>query len=765
MGGVVNTITKSGSNDWHGTGYWFFRNRSLNARDRFASFNPQDIRHQSGVSLGGPIKKDKLWYFASARNFVLDTLPANTFIGQPNTATPYSAPLASNEIGVDPQSIRSIQARITWQISQKNKLAIYNDRLLKNRGSAMTAGFDPATAGIVWNSPIYSTGSVKFSSTVSPKIYFESGFSTNYERYNTIYQPGLAKTPFTPEWYTQINKNDTGRGTQWNAGSINAGMYPDRFSAAASVSYVTGTHNVKVGIQDTWGRYRQFRSANGDIRANFINGVPATATILNTPLNYQDNLKADLGIYAQDSWTFKRLTVNYGARWEYFASGVPEETSGVGRFVATARTFGPIDMPAWKSISPRGGVVYDLFGNQKTALKFSLGKFMQAGTTGFSNRYNPLQLTMATVAWKDANADGIPQGELGCVYDTPGCEINLAQLPNGFGVASLANFDANIKRMYNVETALSVQHELLPRISVTGGWYHRDFKNLRRRDNTLQTFADYTPFTAYSPIDGSPIQYYNVTLAKRAAVNYVDRTAGSDRKMWFNGFEYNFNARLPRGASLFGGGMSEKVIAQVCDEQSNPNLLLYCDQTKSGIPFRTQFKLAGNVPIKYGIQVGFSIQSLPGYGYGTGALSGREGGPTGPTGQPSATQLNTPNGAGTVWLITPATTYTSASPCVGKGTCTAGQLVDPGMTVASLSIPLIAPNTEFGDRINQVDLNISKTIKVGKVSVQPKFDLFNALNVSPVYAVRGLNYGTAAYLQPSSILVGRVFQLGAIVKF
>ena len=121
--------------------------------------------------------------------------------------------------------------------------------------------------------------------------------------------------------------------------------------------------------------------------------------------------------------------------------------------------------------------------------------------------------------------------------------------------------------------------------------------------------------------------------------------------------------------------------------------------------------------------------------------------------------------AGTVWLITPTTAYSATSPCVAKGTCTVGQLVDPGMTVASLSVPLIAPNTEFGDRINQLDLNVTKTFKMRTISIQPKFDLFNALNHSPVYAVRGLNYGTAAYLQPQSILVGRVFQLGAIVKF
>src|SRR6266849_5123803 len=73
MGGVINTITKSGTNDIHGTGYWFFRNRTLNARDRYALFNPQDIRHQSGASIGGALIKNKLFYFfnyeATRRNF------------------------------------------------------------------------------------------------------------------------------------------------------------------------------------------------------------------------------------------------------------------------------------------------------------------------------------------------------------------------------------------------------------------------------------------------------------------------------------------------------------------------------------------------------------------------------------------------------------------------------------------------------------------------------------------------------------------------
>ena len=182
-------------------------------------------------------------------------------------------------------------------------------------------------------------------------------------------------------------RSSTPRFTSW-------GSIPTATRSAGSVSYVSGSHNIKVGIQDSWGRYRRTRVANGDIRAFFLNGVPSQAEILNTPLDLTDQLHADIGIYAQDVWTMRRLTLNYGARWEYFAHGIPVETSPAGRFTA-ARTFGPIEMPTWKSISPRFGAVYDLFGNQKTALKFSLGKYMQAGSTGFSETYNPLALTLA----------------------------------------------------------------------------------------------------------------------------------------------------------------------------------------------------------------------------------------------------------------------------------------------------------------------------------------------------------------------------------
>jgi hypothetical protein len=775
-GGVrLNMIPRDGGNTFSGSVFTGYQNESFQSDNVTDDLIKRGVRTADGIgklwntegSLGGPIQKDKLWFFGSARNFILDTLPANTFYGQEGTGSNFVAPTPTSEQAVDPQSIRSFQGRITWQMSQKNKLSVYNDRLLKNRGSAMTAGFDPRTAGIIWNSPIYTTGSVKFTSTATSRIFVETGFSTNFERYNTIYQKGLQKERGTPEWYTVINRADTARGTSWGAGAGINGMYPDSLAAMAAVSYVTGAHNIKVGIQDHWGTYRNTRLANGDLRARFSNGVPFEVTILNTPVDYTDKLKSDLGIFGQDQWTINRLTINYGARWEIFAHGVADEESGAGRFVA-ARSFSAIDMPTWKSIAPRAGIIYDLFGNQKTAIKASFGKFMQAGTVGFSQSQNPLLLTTQNVAWTDLNGDGNPQGELGCVYLAPGCEINVSgnattarQLPANFGTVAPVEYDPDIKRMYNIESAVSVQHEIMQGVSVTGGWYHRDYKNLRRRFNTGVTLNDFTPFTLYSPIDGSPITYYNISAAKVSQIqtNLVDQDA-PDRSMTYNGFEYNFSARIG-SINLFGGGMSERMLTNTCDDGWNPNLLLYCDQSKSDLPFRTQFKIAGSVPMKYGINLGVSFLSLPGYVYGTTAQYAL----TGVSGPSGITTNNPPAGQSTVWQITRTTRYTAGMPCVAQGACTAGALVDPGMTQSSLNVPLVAPMTEYGDRINQLDLNVTKNIKIGRFNIQPKLDIFNVLNRASVTNVLGLNYGTAAYMVPSVILNPRTLQIGANVRF
>ena len=118
-----------------------------------------------------------------------------------------------------------------------------------------------------------------------------------------------------------------------------------------------------------------------------------SVTIYNTPLRYEEKLNADVGLFIQDSWALNRLTINTGLRWEYLSHEVAEQQSGAGRFVGE-RNFDAIPMPTWKDFAPRIGVVYDLFGNSKTALKASFNRYNESRTTQFATKYNPLALDL-----------------------------------------------------------------------------------------------------------------------------------------------------------------------------------------------------------------------------------------------------------------------------------------------------------------------------------------------------------------------------------
>ena len=200
---------------------------------------------------------------------------------------------------------------------------------------------------------------------------------------------------------------------------------------------------------------------------------------------------------------------------------------------------------------------------------------------------------------------------------------------------------------------------------------------------------------------------------------------------------------------------SERMLWTLCNEESNPNNLIYCDARNSGIPFRTQLKLSGSYPLPYGIQVSGSFQSIPGYLLGCSTATCAVPSPT------SLPNVTTPPGLSTVWLISPTTRY--PSDC--KGPCTPGGLVIPNMTAANLFVPLVAPGTEYAERVNQLDVSLAKWFQIGTTRLQGQFDMFNALNRSAVLSVRSLNYTTPSYLQPSSVLQGRIIRFAAQLRF
>src|SRR5207237_123963 len=140
-------------------------------------------------------------------------------------------------------------------------------------------------------------------------------------------------------------------------------------------------------------------------------------TLYATPIRFEQFTRADMGLFAQDQWTVKRLTVTGGLRYEYYDAGAEPEALGAGLFVGARNFAGTTHAPQWKEFSPRIAASYDLFGNGKTALKFSVGKFVAgytAGSTSGTNNNNPVVRSVLNVSrnWIDANGDFNPDCDL-----------------------------------------------------------------------------------------------------------------------------------------------------------------------------------------------------------------------------------------------------------------------------------------------------------------------------------------------------------------
>jgi len=321
---------------------------------------------------------------------------------------------------------------------------------------------------------------------------------------------------------------------------------------------------------------------------------------------------------------------------------------------------------------------------------------------------------------------------------------------------------------------------------VSAEWFHNDSKNPWERNNVLRpgTYSNgsvnnaaYRPVTIFSPIDGTPITMYDVLPAFATSVQNVD-TNDPNVKQAYNALEFNFNARLPHGARLFGGSATDRTVANTCaGASSNPNFLIniggvnYCDQANSSMPWRTQYKLAGTFPLPwYGLQFAASFQALPGYLLGTQALT------AGGAGAPNFTSYS---GVGSSFTVTPTTRYTVCPGNSASQGCTVGALVVPGQITGSLAVPLVPPGIEMTPRVTQLDLSISKRLTFGSVRIDPKLDIFNALNSDDYYSVRsttytpttnpalqtGLNGSGGTYLLPQSVLQGRLLRIAAVINW
>jgi hypothetical protein len=261
---------------------------------------------------------------------------------------------------------------------------------------------------------------------------------------------------------------------------------------------------------------------------------------------------------------------------------------------------------------------------------------------------------------------------------------------------------------------------------------------------------DNRPVEIVSPYNGEVITVYDLNNASELAlVDTLVTNASEGREQIYNGFEFALEARLPGGGTFLASSTTQHTVTSNCDEVDDPNNLRFCDRFNlpapySGVPFRSDLKLAGSYPLPGGLHASARFTSMPGRNIGD--------------------LVRVDDLLPINWSISRTTRYTAES-CAGRP-CTPGQLVIPEMVLTSLTVPLAPTGTErFYPRLNQLDLGVRKTFRRGRLSLEPSFEVFNALNADTVVAERSSSFGTPAYALPSQILLGRLPRVSLLMKW
>ena len=732
----LNYVPKTGGNTFTGLVQLAYANENFQSDNLtsdlmargLTTVNPIERVYDYNFAAGGPVLQDRLWFFTAHRTWGNSSKLANVFENRDVRAMIYE-PDRSRQ-AVSDFTNRAHNLRLTTQPSQRNRVSLsfdLQDNCDCHRGIENAAGSAGNTSPEAAARRVYVPNNISqatWSFPVSNRLLFEAGGMAYIFSWRDLPEPGVTfdmnsileqSTNFryrAAQIYTPIRKSS-------------------QMNGRASMSYITGTHHFKTGLfwHRAWRHHTQQTNGVGPATAmtfTFNQGRPTSVTQYAEPIENKDHTRANIGIYAQDQWTINKLTLSLAARYDHLAAVVPAHELPAGPYVP-ARSFPEVDcVPCWHDFSPRVGAAYDLWGNGKTAVKFSVGKYVASEQLDLARANDPVVTTVSTVSrsWTDPNGDFIPQAsELG-----PPNNSNF-----GRSIVSTRYSDDVLlrNRQYSWQWSAGIQHELLPRVALNVSYYRTTWHNHRVTDNLAVTPADYDPFCITAPVDprmpgGGGNQlcgFYNIKNEVFSSVNnlIVPATNFGARTEVFNGVDVTVNARL--GGAQFGGGVSTgKTRDNDCVLIDSPQVIRpgFCN---TDIPFsaNTQLKLNGSYALPYDFQVSAAFQNIPGLPI----------------------------------LASYVATNAEVRPTLGRAL---------SGSAANVTLDaIIAPGLMYEPRITQLDARLTRTFRYGRTRLQANFDLYNLFNASSVLAMN-TRFGPQ-WLQPSQIMGGRLLKLSGQVSF
>jgi len=751
-----NFIPKEGSNTYRG----FFGARY--AGEGWQSANLDDEQKSKGLlsgnrinriwdinpAVGGPILKDRIWIYGSYRHWGTYNTVAGSFKDADFSSFFYEP---STEQNLFPVWHQSGAARLTTQINQKNKVNVYYDWQYTYFGNCFVPTYQTAISACpeYKNIPQYII-QASWSSPVTNKLLIEGGGTITPQDFHGYRRDGVSLTQFS----VTDPLAPSGYPTTWGSSTAYGANRSDQLNFRGSVSYVTGSHNIKTGftLMHSW-RYTT-QEVNNSVALALRAKQPFSLTQYATPIQFHETLNYNAGIYAQDQWRVKRLTMNYGVRLDMLKAAVDEQVIESGPFTPQ-RDFGDTsNVPNWKDIDPRFGIAYDLTGDGKTAIKTSIGRYVIGESYTIARALNPMQSTVNQVTRTWAAPAGVAYTGTYNPFDDcdlfnpnantkrPG-EVACGPINNplfGQVATRTTNYDPEVVEGWHVrpnnwEFQASIQRELVPRVSVYGGYTRRWFGNLFATKNLNVTNADFTHYCIPVPADERlptsgqqqcGLYDVNRVIAPNNLVFNSSQVGGIDDV--YDGVDFDVNARLRAGLILSGGVSVGRERINTCNLVDDLSLLQtgtarpndprtdeFCNVNP---PWSPQWKGQAAYTMPWDIALSATFQSLLG--------------PELRAQYPLTNQIAGPS------LGRP---YTGVPPTVDL------------MPVGSL----------YGDRVYQTDLRFSKQIRYGSTSIRPTVSIYNLFNANPVQTYNN-TYG-ATWLNPTVILQARFIDIGIQIDF
>jgi hypothetical protein len=780
LGVTSNSIPRSGGNRFSGTVLMNGSGGALqtsNLTDRLqalgltATATLRKIFDVNG-SIGGPLVKDRLWFYVTERYQTNSTYAAGAFFNaNPLPTFGNIARVPTTDQAYSPQYLWDNTGRITAAVTQKlrvNGTAIVQRKWWPYFPGVNAAVSPEANVAITWPGRIYQASGTY---AATNRLLIEAGF--NFQDSSDLWEP----IPFADNRggnaVRVVEQGATVNGVVIPAityGPLSPTLASDNpmhmTDYRAAVNYVTGTHNFKVGMDlQSGSRQNQWLGMSTLIQARTLGYQLNQVTIFAPPGIYKSNLDYDAGIFAQDRWTVKRLSITGALRFDLQKESYDASTIGPTLYLPNraVQTIPGATVTDWKDINPRFGAAYDVFGTGKTAIKFSAARGVAGETIATAALLNPGAsfATSTAINVTDANRDNIPQ----CNFQNPAANGECGPwLTPTFGSAipltqqDPATLNGWMKRPWNWEFSTGIQQQISPRVSASLTYYRRIYGNMLVTDNTATVASDYTQYNLTMPADarlatsGQTFTYYDVNPVLRSgasglATSNLNTYASNygDLFQHWNGFDLTATSRLAGGLTANGGVTFGRTTFDDCDVASKLPEMLY--NTLSPVQlchfdtgWAPQYKLLASYILPGQVRISGNLQSLPGPARQASVLYTQQ------QVQAALGRVATVAGNKSVLGIEPAIPLSSAS---GSGTGT----------------PLFG--STFGDRLNQLDLRFSKIFHFGKSTLDANVDVYNALNSDAVLTEQSAYSGTngGAWLLPTSVLQGRIIKFGVRLDF